>query len=96
MPIVPTDTPLYTLTCDNDDCGYLADIDGDSRVYFETPDEARGWALGNSWAEAIGNASRLLCHNCAVEQAEEARRQSDLDHHNAEIHAAIQHTIDTL
>ncbi|MCX4801747.1 hypothetical protein OG594_08795 [Streptomyces sp. NBC_01214] len=91
MPITPHPKPVYSLTCDNDDCCYLADIDGDGRLYFESPEEARAWAFGWGWARDVTDSTRLLCMNCAAEQA---GTQSDLDHHNAEIAAAVQYALD--
>ncbi|MFJ5804833.1 hypothetical protein [Streptomyces sp. NPDC093093] len=87
MPITPHPTPLYTLTCDQEDCDYLADIDGDGRVYFESPDEARAWALGWGWATDNADRRRLLCPGCAEEQLNAADEA-------AEIAAAVQYALD--
>lgn len=91
MPISVHEKPLYTLTCDVEDCGYLADIDGDGSLYFDSPDDAQKWALGFGWARDHADTQRLLCVPCAEEQAE---KQSDLDDHNAEIAAAVQYALD--
>ncbi|MFJ3834485.1 hypothetical protein ACIPY6_03090 [Streptomyces sp. NPDC090054] len=87
MPITPHPTPLYTLTCDTDECAYPADIDGDGRIYFESPEEARTWALGWGWARDSKDGRRLLCPTCAVAQQDAADEA-------AEIAAAVQHALD--
>lgn len=87
MSITPHPTPLYTLTCDINECSYLADIDGDGRIYFESPTEARTWALGWGWACDNTDRRRLLCPSCSVAQQDAADEA-------AEIAAAVQHALD--
>ncbi|MEV6580215.1 hypothetical protein AB0M92_18855 [Streptomyces sp. NPDC051582] len=89
MPINLVSTPLYTLTCDDPECGYLADVDGDGGIYFESPEQARTWARGWGWTRDTGGTGRLLCPGC-TEAQQNAADEAD------EIAAAVQYAIDTL
>lgn len=98
MPISRTNRPLYTLVCSTETCDIVATHDDGMPWHFESRDSAAGWAHDNNWDGpwCLNDGIPTHCPDCARQAAEKkAREESDREHHQAEITAAINYALDS-
>jgi hypothetical protein len=92
--IAKYDRPVYKLTCDT--CGTDATHDDGMPWYFESRDVAAIWARDFEWDGpwCLNDGVPTHCPDCAAKAAEEkARAESDQEHHQQEINAAISYAL---
>ncbi|MFE0651011.1 hypothetical protein ACFVZH_20720 [Streptomyces sp. NPDC059534] len=95
MPIAKVDHPVFKLTCDT--CELDAEHDG-LTAYFTSRDSAASYARDFDWDGpwCLNPDIPIHCPDCAAQQREQkARAQSDQEHHEAEIAAAVRYALDT-
>ncbi|MCX4974262.1 hypothetical protein [Streptomyces sp. NBC_00620] len=97
MPIRKRTQPVYSLVCSTDTCEAVASHDDGMPWYFESRDAAASWAHDHEWEGPwiLNDGAPAYCPDCARERAEQkAREESDQEHHQAEINAAITYALE--